>query len=146
MEIAIIASERKKELMTEFCMAYQGILCRHNLYATESTGKYISEATGLSIECLLPGVQGGVEQLSSRIAYNEIDLLLYFRNPLNAPQYDEAEHNLLRLCDIYNVPVATNIATAEALILALDQGSLDWRELVNPRSLNKNKNSNHSNH
>ncbi len=146
MEIAIIASDRKKELMTEFCMAYQGILCRHNLYATESTGKYISEATGLSIECLLPGVQGGVEQLSSRIAYNEIDLLLYFRNPLNAPQYDEAEYNLLRLCDIYNVPVATNIATAEALILALDQGSLDWRELVNPRSLNKNKNSNHSNH
>ena len=146
MEIAIIASDRKKELMTEFCMAYQGILCRHNLYATESTGKYISEATGLSIECLLPGVQGGVEQLSSRIAYNEIDLLLYFRNPLNAPQYDEAEHNLLRLCDIYNVPVATNIATAEALILALDQGSLDWRELVNPRSLNTNKNSNHSNH
>lgn len=80
------------------------------------------------------GGSGGIEQLSSRISYNEIDLLLYFRNPLGAPQYNEAEHNLLRLCDIYNVPVATNIATAEALILALDQGSLDWRELVNPRS------------
>ncbi len=134
MEIAIIASDRKKELMTEFCMAYQGILCKHNLYATESTGKYISDATGLTIECMLPGGSGGIEQLSSRISYNEIDLLLYFRNPLGAPQYNEAEHNLLRLCDIYNVPVATNIATAEALILALDQGSLDWRELVNPRS------------
>lgn len=139
MEIAIIASDRKKELMTEFCMAYQGILCKHNLYATESTGKYISDATGLTIECMLPGGSGGIEQLSSRISYNEIDLLLYFRNPLGAPQYNEAEHNLLRLCDIYNVPVATNIATAEALILALDQGSLDWRELVNPRSeANKN--------
>ncbi len=134
MEIAIIASDRKKELMTEFCMAYQGILSKHNLYATETTGKYISEAIGLNIECMLPGGQGGLEQLSSKISYNEIDLLLYFRNPLNAPQYNEAEHNLLRLCDIYNVPVATNIATAEALILALDQGSLDWRELVNPRS------------
>lgn len=140
MEIAIIASDRKKELMTEFCMAYQGILCKHNLYATESTGKYISDATGLTIECMLPGGSGGIEQLSSRISYNEIDLLLYFRNPLGAPQYNEAEHNLLRLCDIYNVPVATNIATAEALILALDQGSLDWRELVNPRSkANKNR-------
>ena len=140
MEIAIIASDRKKELMTEFCMAYQGILCKHNLYATESTGKYISDATGLTIECMPPGGSGGIEQLSSRISYNEIDLLLYFRNPLGAPQYNEAEHNLLRLCDIYNVPVATNIATAEALILALDQGSLDWRELVNPRSeANKNR-------
>ena len=140
MEIAIIASDRKKELMTEFCMAYQGILCKHNLYATESTGKYISDATGLTIECMLPGGSGGIEHLSSRISYNEIDLLLYFRNPLGAPQYNEAEHNLLRLCDIYNVPVATNIATAEALILALDQGSLDWRELVNPRSeANKNR-------
>ena len=140
MEIAIIASDRKKELMTEFCMAYQGILCKHNLYATESTGKYISDATGLTIECMLPGGSGGIEQLSSRISYNEIDLLRYFRNPLGAPQYNEAEHNLLRLCDIYNVPVATNIATAEALILALDQGSLDWRELVNPRSeANKNR-------
>lgn len=134
MEIAIIASDRKKELMTEFCMAYQGILRKHNLYATESTGKYISDSTGLAIECMLPGGAGGLEQLSSRISYNEIDLLLYFRNPLGAPQYNEAEHNMLRLCDIYNVPVATNIATAEALILALDQGSLDWRELVNPRS------------
>ena len=143
MEIAIIASDRKKELMTEFCMAYQGILCKHNLYATESTGKYISDATGLTIECMLPGIQGGIEQLSSRISYNEIDLLLYFRNPLNAPQYNEAEHNLLRLCDIYNVPVATNIATAEALILALDQGSLDWRELVNPRSQTGKNGRNH---
>ena len=140
MNIALMAHDRKKELMTEFCMAYQGILCKHNLYATESTGKYISDATGLTIECMLPGGSGGIEQLSSRISYNEIDLLLYFRNPLGAPQYNEAEHNLLRLCDIYNVPVATNIATAEALILALDQGSLDWRELVNPRSeANKNR-------
>jgi methylglyoxal synthase len=133
MEIAIIASDRKKELMMEFCLAYKAILAKHNLYATESTGKYISDATGLHIECLMPGSSGGVEQLSSRISYNEIDLVLYFRNPMNAPYYNEAQHNLLRLCDIYNVPVATNIATAEALILALDQGSLDWRELVNPK-------------
>jgi len=134
MEIAIIASDSKKELMTEFCIAYQGILCKHNLYATDATGKYISEATGLNIECVMSGMQGGIDQLASRIAFNEIDLLLFFRNTVSAPEYKESEHNILRLCDIYNVPFATNIATAEALILALDQGTLDWRDLVNPKS------------
>lgn len=134
MEIAIIAHDQKKELMTEFCIAYQGILSKHNLYATDATGKYISEATGLHIECMLSGSHGGIEQIASRIAFNEIDLLLYFRDTMSAPQFREYEYNLLRLCDIYNVPTATNIATAEALILALDQGTLGWRELVNPRS------------
>ena len=134
MEIAIIAADSKKELMTEFCIAYQAILCKHNLYATDTTGKYISEATGLNIECVMSGPQGGVDQIASRIAFNEIDLLLYFRNTIAAPQYKESEYNILRLCDIYNVPLATNIATAEALILALDQGTLDWRDLVNPKS------------
>lgn len=134
MQIAIIASDTKKELMTEFCIAYQGILCKHDLCATDATGKYISEATGLNIDCVMSGMRGGIEQIASRIAFNEIDLLLFFRNTIAAPEYKEAEHNILRLCDIYNVPFATNIATAEALILALDQGTLDWRDLVNPKS------------
>ena len=134
MEIAIIAHDTKKELMTQFCIAYCGILSKHNLYATDITGKYISEATGLRIERLLAGSQGGQEQIASRISFNEIDILLYFRDTRNANGVSENEANILRLCDVHNVPVATNIATAEALILALDQGSLDWRELVNPRS------------
>ena len=134
MEIAIIAHDTKKELMTQFCIAYCGILSKHNLYATDITGKYISEATGLNIERLLAGAQGGEEQIASRISFNEIDVLLYFRDTRNADGMRENEANILRLCDVHNVPLATNIATAEALILALDQGSLDWRELVNPRS------------
>ncbi|MBE6571668.1 MAG: methylglyoxal synthase [Ruminococcaceae bacterium] len=134
MEIAIIAHDTKKELMTQFCIAYCGILSKHNLYATDITGKYISEATGLNIERLLAGSQGGEEQIASRISFNEIDVLLYFRDTRNADGIRENEANILRLCDVHNVPLATNIATAEALILALDQGSLDWRELVNPRS------------
>lgn len=134
MEIAIIAHDTKKELMTQFCIAYCGILSKHNLYATDITGKYISEATGLHIERLLAGSQGGEEQIASRISFNEIDVLLYFRDTRNADGIRENEANILRLCDVHNVPLATNIATAEALILALDQGSLDWRELVNPRS------------
>lgn len=134
MEIAIIAHDTKKELMTQFCIAYCGILSKHNLYATDITGKFIAESTGLNIERLLAGSQGGEEQIASRISFNEIDILLYFRDTRNADGITQNEINLLRLCDVHNVPVATNIATAEALVLALDQGNLDWRELVNPRS------------
>lgn len=134
MEIALIAHDQKKELMTQFCIAYHGILNKHNLCATDTTGKYISDATGLKIERLLSCVHGGIEQIASRISYNEIDLLLFFKDTISAPTFKENEYNILRLCDLNNVPVATNLATAEALILALDEGTLDWRELVNPRS------------
>ena len=134
MEIAIIAHDTKKELMTQFCIAYCGILSKHNICATDITGKYSSEATGLNIERLLSGIHGGEEQIASRIAFNEVDLVLCFRETVRSAEIYESENDLLRLCDIYNIPVATNIATAEALILALEQGTLDWRELVNPRS------------
>lgn len=130
MEIAIIAHDMKKELMTQFCIAYCGILSKHNLCATSITAKYISEATGLKIERLMTGEQGGEQQIASRIAYNEIDVLLYFRDTRASAGYDENEHELLRMCDMYNVPVATNIAAAEVLICALDRGDLDWRELL----------------
>ena len=133
MEIAIIADDTKKELITEFCIAYCGILSKHSLCATSITGKYISEATGLQIEKLMSGSQGGTEQIAQRIAYNEIDLLIFFRGTSLQRFVPEAENELLRLCDIYSVPVATNIATAEVLVMALDRGDLDWRMLVNPR-------------
>ena len=142
MEIAIIAHDTKKELMTEFCIAYCGILSKHNLCATSITAKYISDATGLNIERMLTGEQGGEQQIASRIAYNEIDVLLYFRStsPNANREIDESDYNLLRMCDMQNVPVATNIATAEVLVCALDRGDLDWREIVNPSSnLNKKK-------
>lgn len=130
MEIALIASDKKKELMSEFCIAYCGILSRHSICATARTGKYISDATGLDIQKLRAGEDGGKQQIASRVAYNEIDILLYFRDASSVSDYvepDEQDMNLLRLCDLYNVPVATNIGTAEALILALDRGDLDWR-------------------
>ncbi len=130
MEIAVIASDKRKELMTEFCIAYCGILSRHNLCATGTTGKYLKEATGLDIQTLLSGSHGGTQQIASRIAYNEIDLLLYFRDTADDNEYANAQLNLVRMCDKQNIPVATNIATAEALILALDRGDLDWRMLV----------------
>ena len=134
MEIALIAEDTKKELMTQFCIAYCGILSKHNLCATSTTGKYIEEATGLHVEKLLSGEHGGEQQIASRVSYNEIDILLYFRSTISTPAFDEEEYMLLRMCDIHNVPVATNIATAEVLICALDHGDLDWREIVNPKS------------
>ena len=132
MNIALIAHDSKKELMVQFCIAYCGILSRHNLCATATTGKLVSEATGLDIVKFLSGSQGGDQQIASRISYNEIDLLLIFRDPITPRLEEMNEGTLLRLCDVHNIPVATNIATAEALIHALERGDLDWRNIVNP--------------
>lgn len=133
MNIALIAHDSKKELMTQFCIAYCGILSKHTICATGTTGKLVAEATGLTIERYLSGSQGGAQQIGSRIACDEIDLLLLFRDPRNPKPGEPNETNLLRLCDVHNIPVATNIATAEALIHSLERGDLDWRDIVNPK-------------
>ena len=130
MNVALIAHDSKKELMVQFCIAYCGILSRYNICATGTTGKLVSEATGLQIQRFLSGSQGGDQQLASSISCNEIDLLLFFRDPLNAKSHEPNDINILRLCDVHNIPVATNIATAEALIHALERGDLDWREYM----------------
>lgn len=130
MTIALIAHDAKKELMVQFCIAYCGILSRNNLVATGSTGKTVTEATGLEITTFLSGSQGGAQQIASRIGCDEIDLLLMFRDPLNRRPDEPDETALLRLCDVHNIPVATNIATAEVLIHGLERGDLDWREIV----------------
>ncbi|MBO5788986.1 MAG: methylglyoxal synthase [Clostridia bacterium] len=140
MEIAIIADDKKKELMAQFCIAYCGILSRHHLSATQITGKYVAEATGLDIELMMSGSTGGAEQFISRVSLNEIDVLFFFRDTEPDAEFHVLDNELLRMCDMQNVPVATNIATAEVLVMALDSGALDWREIVNPRSAyNRNK-------
>ena len=130
MTIALISHDAKKELMVQFCIAYCGVLSRYNLLATGTTGKIVSEATGLNITSFLSGSQGGSQQIASRIGCDEIDLLLIFRDPLNPKPHEPDEQSLLRLCDVQNIPVATNIATAEMLIHGLERGDLDWREIV----------------
>ncbi|MBR3844856.1 MAG: methylglyoxal synthase [Clostridia bacterium] len=132
MHIALIAHDSKKELMVQFCIAYCGILSRHDLCATATTGKLISEATGLKIQKYLSGTQGGDQQIAARIGCDEIDLLLLFRDPINREISESNEANLLRLCDVHNIPAATNIATAEVLIHGLERGDMDWRNIVNP--------------
>jgi len=128
MNIALIAHDAKKELMVQFCIAYCGILSRHDLCSTATTGKMVSEATGLEIQRFLSGSQGGGQQIAARIGYDEIDMLLLFRDPLNPNPENNDELSLLRLCDMHHIPVATNLATAEMLIHSLERGDLDWRE------------------
>ena len=133
MNIALIAHDSKKELMTQFCIAYCGILSKHSLCATGTTGKLVAEATGLDIEKYLSGSQGGAQQIGSRIACDEIDLLLFFRDPLTVKASEPNEADMLRLCDVRSIPVATNIASAEIDVMRLQRGDLDWREFARPR-------------
>ncbi len=116
--------------MAQLGIAYSGILAQHTLCATATTGRIVSEATGLDIELLMGGSAGGREQINSRIAYGEVDVVLYFRSTLNNEPFDAFDVELIRLCDTYNIPLATNLATAEAMIMALGRGDLDWRQNI----------------
>ena len=133
MNIALMSHDRKKELMVQFCLAYSGVLAKHTLCATNSTGGVVADATGLTVHRFLPGEGGGAQQIGARIPYNEIDMVLAFADP-QVSMEDADLHYILKLCDQYNVPCATNVATAEMLILGLDRGDLDWRNVLNPKS------------
>ncbi len=128
MTIALLAHDSKKDLMADLCNAYSGILTHYNIVATASTGNVVREATGLSIRTVLAGKLGGTQQIASMIACGEIDVVLLF-NSYDSRDRATDYYNLLRLCDMYTVPVATNIASAEVLICALGRGDLDWREV-----------------
>ena len=131
MNITLMAHDKKKELMVQFCTAYKSVLSKHNLSATATTGRLVAEATGLPVTLYLSHNQGGHQQVDARIAYNEIDLVLLFTYPNNSdPWEDQQVVQTLHLCDAHNVPMATNLATAEMLILGLQRGDLDWREMI----------------
>lgn len=132
MNIALLAHDRKKELMVQFCIAYCGILSAHNICATNTTGRLVAEATGLPITLYLSCNQGGNQQIGARIAYNEIDLVLFFSDPTITDIHNDAA-DISRLCDIYSIPFASNVATAEVLIQGLRTGGMDWRDIVNPK-------------
>ena len=132
MNIALMAHDRKKELMVQFCIAYCGILAGHDLCATSTTGRLVTEATGLPINLYLSGGQGGIQQIGARIAYNELDVVLFFSDPLQ-PGAGAELLEISNLCDQHNIPFASNVATAEVLIRGLREGYLDWRDIVNPK-------------
>ena len=132
MTIAILAHDSRKELALQFCTAYSAILSKNTVIATGTTGRMLAQTTGLPVHCYLSGRLGGVQQITSRIACDEVDLVLFFRDPLKADAASITEQNLLRLCDMHSVPIATNIATAEVLLRGMDQGDLDYREGMHP--------------
>ncbi len=140
MNIAFLAHDKKKELMVQFCTAYKSILCNHKLFATATTGRLIADSTGLPLTLLLSHKQGGHEQVNARIAYNEIDLVLLFTDPNSTNDAWDNQQILetIRACDRHNVPVATNLASAEMLILGLQRGDLDWREMLRSKNSLRN--------
>lgn len=135
MNIALIAHDKKKSQIVDFCIAYKDILSEHTLCATGTTGLRINEATGMYIHRFLSGPLGGDQQIGARIAYDRIDLVIFLRDPLTSQPHEPDVNALLRLCDVHNIPLATNLASAEVMIKGVQRGDLDWRYVVNPPEL-----------
>ena len=129
MNIGLIAHDSKKKLMQNFCIAYRGILSKHTLYATGTTGRLVEEVTNLNVHKYLAGHLGGTQQMASQIEHNEMDLVLFLRDPLTPKSHEPNVNDVVKLCDSYNIPLATNLATAELLIKALERGDMEWREM-----------------
>lgn len=129
MNIGLIAHDAKKKLMQNFCIAYRGILCKNSLYATGTTGRLIEEVTNLNVHKYLAGNLGGTQQLGAQIEHNDMDLVIFLRDPLTEKSHEPDVNTIVRLCDVHNIPLATNLATAELLIKSLDRGDLEWREI-----------------
>lgn len=129
MKLGLIAHDSKKKLMQNFCIAYRGILSKHDLYATGTTGILIEEVSNLKVYKFLPGETGGARQISSLIEQGKLDMMIFLRDPENTMKNEPQIIATLRLCDMYNIPVATNLATAELLIKALERGDLEWRNI-----------------
>ena len=127
MNIGFIASNSKKSLIEDFCIAYKGILSKHQVYATGTTGRRIEEVTNLRVHKFLAGSVGGDKQFMEMIARGDMDMGIFFYNPTMIDPKEPDVFEVTKCCDQYNVPIATNIATAESLILGLDRGDLDWR-------------------
>jgi methylglyoxal synthase len=132
MNIALIAHDKKKDDIVTLTFAYQGLLAGHKLFATGTTGRLVGEATGLAITCFKSGPLGGDQQIGALVAANEIDLVIFLRDPLTAQPHEPDVSALLRLCDVHNIPLATNVASGEIMLRALGRGDLNWRQLVNP--------------
>ena len=129
MNIGLIAHDSKKKLMQNFCIAYRGILSKHELYATGTTGRLVEEVTNLNIHKYLAGHLGGHQQLAAQIEHNQMDMVIFLRDPLMPKPHEPNVNDVVRLCDTYNIPLATNLATAELLVRALGRGDLEWREM-----------------
>ena len=130
MKIGLIAHDNKKKLMENLCIAYRHILCKHDLYATGTTGRLVEEAANLVVHKYLSARLGGEQQMGTQIVNNDIDLMIFLKDPLSPHSYETQVNSIVHLCNIHNIPLATNLSTAEVLLLALDRGDLDWRNVM----------------
>lgn|SRR5690625_4486555 len=130
MNIALIAHDKKKEDMVEFTIAYEHVLKHHQLFATGTTGKQIKQATNLSVYCFRSGPIGGDQQIGAMVANNEMDIVIFFRDPLTAQPHEPDVNALMRLCDVHLIPLCTNVAAAEIAIRGLERGDFRWREVI----------------
>ncbi|MFS0656549.1 methylglyoxal synthase [Bacillus sp. 179-C3.3 HS] len=137
MKIALIAHDKKKSDMIQFAIAYREILADHTLYATGTTGSRVKEATALPVQCFQSGPLGGDQQIGAMIANNDMDLVLFFRDPLTAQPHEPDVTALIRLCDVYAIPLATNMGTAEILVRNLNEGTFDFRDVVKDGGTNE---------
>ena len=129
MNIGLVAHNAKKKLMQNFCIAYRGTLSKHNLFATGTTGRLVEEVTNLTIHKYLAGHLGGQQQLGAQIENNDMDLVIFLRDPLSSNPYEPDVNTVIRLCDKCYIPLATNLATAELMIKAMDNGDFEFREI-----------------
>ncbi|MGZ9584069.1 methylglyoxal synthase [Paenibacillus marinisediminis] len=129
LNISFIAHDRKKDEMVNFVIAYEHVFEGHNLFSTGTTGTRIMNQTDLKIHRFQSGPLGGDQQIGALVAENEMDLIIFLRDPLMAQPHEPDINALLRLCDVQGIPLATNIATAEILVKALERGDFAWREL-----------------
>ncbi|MBR1508924.1 MAG: methylglyoxal synthase [Eubacterium sp.] len=129
MNIVLIAHDSKKKLMQNLCIAYKGILIKHTLYATETTGRLVENASGLTVHKFLTGHLGGIQQIATQIETNQIDMVIFLHDPMILRSQDNAYYNVFTICDIHNIPIATNLASAELMIKSIERGDLDWRNL-----------------
>ncbi len=129
MNVGLMAHDAKKKLMQNFCIAYRGILCKHQLFATGTTGRLVEEVANLNVHKYLAGHLGGEQQMAAQIEHNQLDLMIFLRDPIQPKSHEPNVNDIVRLCDMYDIPMATNLATAELLIKALDRGDLEWREM-----------------
>ncbi|MFV0556485.1 MAG: methylglyoxal synthase [Lactovum sp.] len=130
MKIAFIAHDKKKDKLVNFAKAYEGVFLKHTLYSTGTTGGRIMNETDLTLHRFNSGPLGGDQEIGAMIAQNQMDMVIFFRDPLTAQPHEPDISALLRLCDVYDVPLATNMGTAEILVRGMDRGDLHWREII----------------
>ncbi len=129
MNIALIAHDKKKDDLIRLVRAYAHILKHHQLFATGTTGKRVAEATGLPVHCFKSGPLGGDQEIGAAVARGEMDMILFFRDPLTAQPHEPDVSALMRLCDVYSIPLATNMGGSEILVRSIEQGDFEARML-----------------